>query len=145
MSYVGRWIFHSIGIFDDSGKTVYMTADEYMNMPTPSYIDESDADAVENEKKERAQMVGGQLEVGADGKMRMLMPLPEGVSEKELDEAVRAGEISLVDGMISVGAVSWEERDGELWYESDMNESGWEKASDGEYLAMFTARYIKAD
>jgi len=145
MSYVGRWIFHSIGVFDDSDKMVYMNADEYLHSPMP-YIDESDEEAVADEMKERKQIVGAQLEVCEDGKMYMLMPLPDGVSQEEIDEAVNSGMIMLRDGMLTGESISWEERDGAFYYETDMNENGWENASEADgFLTMITTRYVKAE
>ena len=147
MSYVGKWVFHSIGMVNDSDEVEFLSAEEYLKAPMP-YIDESDEEAVADELKERRNMIGGQIAVCEDGKLYMLMPLPEGVSKEEVDKAVKAGVIKLYDGMITDDPKAWEERDGELWLEvgEGMSEDGWAKLSDDDGKLLFmTTRYTKAD
>jgi len=147
MSYVGKWVFHSIGTINENDEMVYMNAEEYLNSPMP-YIDESDEEAVADERKERRQMIGGKIAVCEGGKLYMLMPLPEGVSKEEVDQAVAAGIIQLFDGMITDEPKSWEERNGELWLEvgEGMSEDGWVKLSDDAgYLNFMTTRYVKEE
>ena len=45
MSYVGKWVFHSIGMVNDSDEMVFLCAEEYLKAPMP-YIDESDEEAI---------------------------------------------------------------------------------------------------
>lgn len=147
MSYVGKWVFHSIGTVNDSDEAVFLGAEEYLKAPMP-YIDESDEEAVADELKERRNMIGGQIAVCEDGKLYMLMPLPEGASEEEVDKAVKAGVIKLYDGMMTDDPKAWEERDGELWLEvgEGMSEDGWTKISDDDgHLLFMTTRYVRAD
>ena len=147
MSYVGKWVFHSIGMVNDSDEVEFLSAEEYLKAPMP-YIDESDEEAVADELKERRNMIGGQIAVCEDGKLYMLMPLPEGVSKEEVDKAVKAGAIKLYDGMMTDDPWAWEERDGELWLEvgEGMSEDGWVKLSDDDGNLLFmTTRYTKAD
>lgn len=147
MSYVGKWVFHSIGTINENDEMVYMNAEEYLNSPMP-YIDESDEEAVADERKERRQMIDGKIAVCEGGKLYMLMPLPEGVSKEEVDQAVAAGIIKLFDGMITDEPKSWEERNGELWLEvgEGMSEDGWVKLSDDAgYLNFMTTRYVKEE
>lgn len=147
MSYVGKWVFHSIGMVTDSDEVVFLSAEEYMKAPMP-YVDESDEEAVADELKERRQMVGGQIAVCEDGKLYMLMPLPEGVSKKEVDQAVKAGIIKVYDGMMTDEPKAWEERDGALWLEvgEGMSEDGWVKLSDDDgFLNFMNTRYTKAE
>ena len=147
MSYVGKWVFHSIGMVNDSDEMVFLSAEEYLKAPMP-YIDESDEEAVADELKERRSMVGGQIAVCEGGKLYMLMPLPEGASKEEVDEAVKAGEIKLYDGMMTDGPATWEERNGELWLEvgEGVSETGWVKLSDDDgYLLFVNMRYVRAE
>ena len=147
MSYVGKWVFHSIGMVNDSDEMVFLSAEEYLKAPMP-YIDESDEEAVADELKERRNMIGGQIAVCEDGKLYMLMPLPEGVSKEEVDKAVKAGVIKLYDGMMTDDPKAWEERDGELWLGvgGGMSEDGWAKLSDDDGKLLFmTTRYTKVD
>jgi len=145
MSYVGKWIFHSIGMINENDEMVYLSGEEYLKAPIPPYVDESDEEAVADEMKERHQTVGGKIAVCEDGNLYMLMPLPEGVSKEEVDEAVKAGHIKLYDGMITDEPKKWEERDGELWLEvgEGMSEDGWVKLSEDGLLAFITTRYEK--
>lgn len=147
MSYVGKWVFHSIGMVNDSDEVVFLSAEEYLKAPMP-YVDESDEEAVADELKERRKMIGGQIAVCEDGKLYMLMPLPEGVSKEEVDKAVKAGAIKLYDGMMTDDPKAWEERDGELWLEvgEGMSEDGWVKLSDDDGNLLFmTTRYVRAE
>ena len=147
MSYVGKWVFHSIAAMNDSDEMEYLTADEYLKAPMP-YVDESDEEAVADEMKDRRQMIGGKIAVCEDGKLYMLMPLPAGVSQEEVDQAVKAGVIKLYDGMMADEPKAWEERDGALWLEvgEGMSEDGWVKLSDDDgYLTFMTTRYVKAE
>ena len=132
---------------NDSDEVEFLSAEEYLKAPMP-YIDESDEEAVADELKERRNMIGGQIALCEDGKLYMLMPLPEGVSKEEVDEAVKAGEIKLYDGMMTDEPKAWEERNGELWLEvgEGMSESGWVKLSDDDgHLLLMTIRYTKAN
>ncbi len=147
MRYAGKWVFHSIGVVNDSDEMVYLGAEEYLKAPMP-YVDESDEEAVADEMKERRRMIGGQIAVCEDGKLYMLMPLPEGVSKEEVDRAVQSGVIKLYDGMMTDAPKAWEERDGALWLEvgEGMSEDGWAKISDDDrYLTIMTTRYVKAE
>ena len=147
MRYIGKWVFHSIGVVNEKDELVYLGAEEYLNSPM-LYIDESDEEAVADELKERRQMIGGQIAVCEDGKLYMLMPLPEGVSKEEVDQAVKAGVIKLYDGMMTDEPKAWEERDGELWLEvgEGMSEDGWARISDGNgHLLFMTTLYVKAE
>lgn len=144
MDFVGRWVFHSVGQMTEDDEMVYMTAEEYLASPMP-YIDETDEEAVADERKERKQLIGGQIAVCEDGKLYLLAPIPEGISQAEVDAAVAAGQIALYDGMLTDDPKAWEERDGELWLEvgEGMSESGWVQLSDGDFLAFMTTRYVK--
>jgi len=147
MSYVGKWVFHSIGMFNDADEMVYLIAEEYLKAPMP-YIDETDEEMVADEMKERKQAIGGKIAVCEDGKLYMLMPMPEGVSPEEIDQAVSAGIIKVYDGMMTDEPKAWEERDGELWLEvgEGMSDDGWVKLSDENgFLVFMTTRYIKAE
>lgn len=146
MSYVGKWVLHSVGSINENDELVYMTPEEYLNSPM-LYIDETDEEAVADEMNERKQLIGSRLAVCEDGKLYMLMPVPEGVSQEEVDAAVAAGQITLFDGMLTDEPKTWEERDGELWLEvgEGMSEDGWAMISDNGFVNMMTYRYVKAE
>ena len=92
MKYVGIWNFDSIRTMNASDEFVYLNAEEYLKSPMP-YIDESDEEAVADEIKERKQIIGSKIEICEDGSLYMLIPLPEGVTKEEVDEAVSSGGI----------------------------------------------------
>jgi len=145
MRYVGKWVFHSIGAVTDSDEMVYLSTEDFLKSPMP-YIDETDEEAVANELRERKNMIGMQIEICEDGKLYMLMPLPEDATKEEVDAAVASGEIHLRGGMIAGGPESWEERDGVLWYTTDLSEDGWTKGSDEDgFVCFMTVRFVKAD
>ncbi|MBR6669342.1 MAG: hypothetical protein IKL31_01175 [Ruminococcus sp.] len=113
MSYTGKWIFHSVMTFDENDMPVYLNAEEYLSSPMP-YIDETDDEEVANEMKERKKTIGTFIKICDDGKLYMLMPLPEDVSQNEIDKAVAAGVIKLVDGAMADEPMNWELRDGKF-------------------------------
>lgn len=154
MSYVGRWVFHSIMSMDENGGSKFLDAEEYLN-EIPDYIDQNDADAVAHELKEKKMMISSQLEICEDGMMYTLTPIPEGVSQKEIDAAVAAGEVSFRHGMLVLEQPKpWEIRNGELWvpigmvdfYDGQGKRQNWEKCTleDG-LLTVLTIRYKKAE
>ncbi len=143
MNFVGKWKFHTIGTVDDeTDERVWLNAEEYMNSPMP-YIDESDEEAVADEMKERKRTAGMLLEVCEDGKLYMLMPLPEGVSKEEVEAAVEAGVIKVRDGMMTDEPCEWQEQDGELWVKMGTEDELVQFSGDGEFLTMATTRFEK--
>ena len=52
------------------------------------------------------------VEFGEDGRMLMLAPLPEGVSQDEIDQAVAAGKINVKDGRMYFEEKHWKTEDG---------------------------------
>ena len=151
MNYIGKWVFHSIGELGD-GYIRYLNAEEYLASPMP-YVDENDEEAVADELAERKKMIGMELRVLEDGTLYVLMPLPEGVSKEEVDAAVKAGEITLYDGMMCDRPLRWEERDGALWFDSgiegevyDEDADTWVKATDNDgYFTFITTRFVKGE
>ncbi|MBQ3602449.1 MAG: hypothetical protein IJA02_01260 [Clostridia bacterium] len=150
MDFIGKWKFHSIGVSNDNGELVYLTAEGYLDSPM-LYIDETDKDAVNEEMKERKKIIGMQIKICDNGKLYMLMPLPEGVSQAEVDKEVAAGFFTLVDGMIANSPLQWELRDGELWYDTGIKgevfgeeAQTWVKAFDESgYFTFINYRFIK--
>ncbi|MBE5938835.1 MAG: hypothetical protein E7266_00420 [Lachnospiraceae bacterium] len=147
MNYIGTWEFHSVGTLNENDEMVYMGAEEYLKSPMP-YVDETDPEAVEDEIKERKRTIGGKIALCEEGELYMLQPLPEGVSQEQVDVAVKAGHIKLYDGMMTDDPMRWEERDGEVWLEvgMGMSDDGWVKLSDEEgFLNFMNIRYTKSE
>ena len=152
MNDVGRWGFHSVGSYNENGDLVYLNADEYIDSPMV-YIDENDEEALAEELAERKKTTGMQIEVCTDGTLYMLMPLPENVTQDEIDAAVTEGAIQLYDGMMTDRPMPWEIRNGSLWFDSGIEgevfgekADSWIQASteDG-FLQFFNLRFKKND
>ena len=145
MNYIGKWVFDSIGTIDDEKGMIYLNADEYLTSPMP-YIDETDEEAVADEIDERKKTIGMQVKICDDGKLYLLMPVPDGASEAELNEVINTGELMLIDDMLTDKAIAWEERDGELWYDTGIGDDSWTKAIDENgYFTIITMRFKKID
>jgi len=66
---------------------------------------------------EALSMFGAVVEFCEDHKTRMYTPIPAGVSQQEIDEALASGEVKLVDGMIFDGCEKeWKAVKGDYWY-----------------------------
>lgn len=152
MGYIGKWKFHSVMTFDDNNIPVFLTSEEYMDSPMP-YIDETDEDAVADELKERRKTINTLIKICEDGKLYMLMPLPEGVTQEEIDKAVSSGVINLIDGAIASESMNWELRNGELWFDTgiegevyDEKTDSWVKPVDENgFFNFMNFRFIKED
>ncbi len=152
MNLTGKWKFHSVMTYDDNNMPVYLTPEEYLASPMP-YIDESDEEAVADEQRERQKTIGMSIKICDDGILYMLAPLPAGVSQAEIDRAVSAGVITLVDGAIANEPMRWELRDGELWLDTGIEgevfgekTDGWVKPIDENgFFYFMNFRFIKED
>ena len=152
MTYTGKWKLHSVMVFDDNNMPVYLTPEEYLSSPM-TYIDENDEEAVADELRERRKTIGMSIKICDDGRLYMLMPLPEGVSQEEIDKAVSAGVIKLVDGQIADEPKAWEMRDDEFWLDTgiegevyDEKASSWVKPIDENgFFNFMNFRFTKED
>ena len=52
----------------------------------------------------------------------------------------------LIDDMLSDKAIAWEERDGELWYDTGIGDDSWTKAIDENgFFTFITMKFKKID
>ena len=73
----------------------------------------------EDEAREGLRGFGSVYEFTADHKVTCWMPLPDGLSEEEINAAIEAGEIGAVkDGMFSTAENEWKSAGGKYWYNS---------------------------
>ena len=89
---------------------------------------------------------------GEDGIIRMVMPIPEGVSQKEIDESIASGELKLFgDNMMQYEEHSWKTEDGKVYFNTGIKGeilgeeiNPWDeiKEEDG-YLRFFTYHLVK--
>ena len=88
-----------------------------------------------------------------DGAIDFLCPLPEGVSQAEIDAAIAAGKLKLKDGMMVMDQKHWKEENGKIM--ADTGAEGevfgekvgpWEelKEVDGDMIEMMMYRLKKA-
>jgi len=151
MDYIGKWKICLIGSVDEENGLVYMTPEEYLSSPMPSYVDESDPEAVESELRDRRSIASMTAEFCSDGTVYFLIPFPEYATKEEIDEAIASGEVKVRDGMILGDAVPWELRDGEAWVDLGIEgEVMGEKADtfvkaldDDGLFAFLTMKFIK--
>lgn len=129
MTYTGKWTLHSVMTYDENNMPVYLTPEEYLSSPMP-YIDETDEDAVADELRERRNITSMFIKICEDGRLYMLTPLPEGVSQDEIDKAVSAGVIKLVDGAMADEPKAWELRDNEFWFDTGIEGEVYEEKTD---------------
>ena len=89
-----------------------------------------------------------------DGNLVFLTPLPEGVSQEEIDEAVAAGEITLRDGMMITQQNHWKVENGKNMADTGVEGEvlgekvgPWEelKELDGNTIEMMMYRLRKAE
>ena len=89
-----------------------------------------------------------------DGAIDFLCPLPEGVSQAEIDAAIAAGKLKLKDGMMVMDQKHWKEENGKIM--ADTGAEGevfgekvgpWEelKVVDGSMIEMMMYRLKKAE
>lgn len=96
--------------------------------------------------KERKKTIGMQVKICDDSKLYFLIPVPDGVSEAELKEVIKTGALMLIDDMLTDKAIAWEERDGELWYDTGIGDDSWAKAIDENgFFTIITMRFKKID
>jgi hypothetical protein len=79
-------------------------------------------DILAQDDREMAMMVKTEFTFWEDGTIELLSPIPEDVSQKEVDDAVAAGVIKLKDGMMFEGQYQWKTEGGKNY--SDMGLEG---------------------
>ena len=138
MDVKGLWKVDKIIGYDDDFNQIWKDAQAIIDSP----------DADDDEK----QMANAQVEFGDDGFVRMMMPLPEGISQAEIDEAVAAGEIEVKGDMMVAEKHAWKEEDGKVLFDSgtqgeflDEEVSPWVEITETDGgIEMFTFQLKKA-
>ena len=72
----------------------------------------SDILAQEDVDEDMVMLLNGTALFEEDGNLVFLSPLPEGISQEEIDEAVASGEMELRDGMMITQQNHWKTEDG---------------------------------
>jgi hypothetical protein len=71
--------------------------------------------AKEDQDKETIMLLNTVVIFQEDGTIDFLCPLPEGVSQAEIDAALAAGQLKLKDGMMQMDQKHWKEEDGKIF------------------------------
>ena len=129
-SFIGKWVFHSIQNMDPNAEAKFLTAEELLKQ-LPDHIDKNDAKAM----AEFIILIHSMIEISEDGNLYFVSPIPEGITQEEIDSIVTSGAITLHDGMIMLDKpIPWEDRNGELWIQTKTEEGAdgkekpyWEK------------------
>lgn len=99
INLIGKWRIAQTLQFDDASNEMKWTKVE-------------DILAGEDVDRDMITMLNSIVEFGEDGRMLMLAPLPDGVSQKEIDDAVAEGHIKLKDGRMYFEEKHWKTEDG---------------------------------
>ncbi len=70
--------------------------------------------AKEDQDKETIMLLNTVVIFQEDGTIDFLCPLPEGVSQAEIDAALASGRLKLKDGMMQMDQKHWKEDDGKI-------------------------------
>ena len=99
INLIGKWnIVETIQYNEKKGSMDWVKAEDYL--------------AQDDLDREMAEMLKYQVLFEEDGSFGFLMPMPEDLSQKELDEALTAGEFELRDGMLLVDKHHWKVENG---------------------------------
>ncbi len=148
MSYVGLWKFGSVSALDENDQWVSLDAEQYMARP----INSTDEDMIDHEKQTRQNVINTMMDVCEDGKIYVLLPIPEHVTKEMIDEAVSSGKVTIRGDLMVMGSYDWEDRDGVLYFDTGIEGevvgekvSSWAKGSDddGNLKLLFT-KYVRA-
>ena len=104
MDIKGLWKVDKLIGFDDDFNQIWKDAQAILADPS-----------ADDDEKNMAKSV---VEIGDDGIIKMMMPLPEGISQEEIDEAVAAGEIEVSGDMMIAEKHAWKEEDGKFFFDS---------------------------
>ena len=99
INLIGKWkVAEMIDLDEEKGTMVWAKVEDILAK-----------DDLDKDTRFMANMV---YVFGEDGTITMLTPLPEGVSQAEVDAAVKAGQLELRDGMMFMGEQHWKVEDG---------------------------------
>ena len=99
VTLIGKWRIAQALQFDDESNDMKWTNVE-------DILNGEDVD------RDTITMLNSIVEFEEDGRMLMLAPIPEGISQDEIDEAVKAGQIKVKDGRMYFEENHWKVEDG---------------------------------
>ena len=99
INLIGKWnIVETLQYNEKEGCMDWVKAEDYL--------------AQDDLDREMAEMLKYQVLFEEDGIFGFLMPMPEDITQKELDEALTSGEFELRDGMLLVDKHHWKVENG---------------------------------
>ncbi|MGN0611697.1 MAG: hypothetical protein ACI4JI_07915 [Ruminiclostridium sp.] len=107
MSLVGRWKIVEAIRFNENFEQEWV--------PVETILADEDLDPQDK------SMYSSVMDFTEDGRVLNLVPLPEGVSQEEIDEAVKAGQIELYDGYMKLTENRWKTEDGKNYYDTGIS------------------------
>jgi hypothetical protein len=99
INLIGKWSIKQVLQFNDNSNQMEWTKAE-------------DILSGEDVDRDTITLLNSIVEFEEGGRMLMLAPIPEGVSQDEIDEAVKAGQINLKDGRMYFEEQHWKVEDG---------------------------------
>lgn len=120
MNIIGTWKVTQVLGSDEAGNAVLLNEEAYREFLTKTGFPEA-------RMKERMMVFGQKIRFTEDNFVEILMPIPEGTSKEEIDEAVASGDAKIVDGMMVMcspdpdDAVKWKEENGQLFASAEFN------------------------
>ena len=97
MILIGKWTVAQILHFDEEKGMVWADAAELL---------------ATDDDKETQMMLKTVVLIADDGTITLLSPLPEDISQEEINEALASGDLVLRDGMMLVGENHWKVENG---------------------------------
>ncbi len=130
MNIVGTWVVDQVKGRDEADNIVMLNAEEYKKFLVK-------CECSEETIAERMMAFGRKVRFTEDNFVEMLMPIPEGTTKEEIDDAVASGDVKIVDGMMAMcspdpdDAMKWKEEDGQFFttegFNFETNEMSWAK------------------
>ncbi len=106
MSLVGRWKIVEAIRFNENF--------EHEWVPVETILADEDIDPQDK------SMYSSFMDFTEDGRVLNLAPLPDGVSQEEIDEAVKAGQIELYDGYMKLTEYNWKTENGKYYLDTNI-------------------------
>ena len=106
MNLIGKWQIAELLQFDDEKGMIWTKASDLLTS--------------EDVDKDMQMMAKTVALFEENGELFLLSPIPEGVSQQEIDEAVAAGEIQLRDGQMITGQHHWKVENGKNMTDTGM-------------------------
>lgn len=102
MDLIGKWVVAETMQFNDEKYQM-----EWVSIDTILANDELD--------KDMKMLLQTVVVFNEDGTIDFFCPLPEGVSQEEIDAALAAGQLRLKDGMMVMDQKQWRNEDGKVF------------------------------